>query len=346
MPGAPARVVVRLPNWVGDIMMTLPALRAMRSVLPATDVLALARPEHVELARRIALIDHATGAPSRRGPGTWRAAWTVARKLRQAECEAAVLFAPSFEAALTVWLSGVPIRVGHATDHRGALLTDRVACRDGHRSDGFLDLVERLAGSGGRKDSGSTKGLICAPQERAWVDQLFDHLGFGRTTRPIFVNPAAAKTPRAWSSDRFQELTVRLASVSSCAVLVHARSPFEVPSDWAGHRSIRTVSDASLVELAAILERCEIYVGNDSGPMHIAAAVGIPTVGIYGPSSPSRTAPRGSRHTPVTAGFACSPCRERFFEECPSSSTADQRPPCLNAIDVDDVVAAVNDVLG
>ncbi len=345
MPRPLARVVVRLPNWVGDIMMTLPALRALRASLPDTEVLALARPEHVELAQRIVSVARVAVAPPRRGRGRRRAMWTVASELRRSQCDAAVLFAPSFEAALTVWLSDVPIRIGYPTDHRGALLTEKVEDRGGHRSDGFLDLVERLGGAGRQDDSRLGDGFRCAPAERAWVDRLFDRLGIGRTTKPIFVNPASAKTPRAWSSDRFEQLAVRLAVASSAAVLVHARSPFEVPSDWTRHRSIRTVSDASLVELAAILERCAVYVGNDSGPMHLAAAVGIPTVGIYGPSSPTRTSPRGSCHTPVTAAFACSPCRERFFEECPSAPTADQRPPCLNAIEVDDVVTAVSRAL-
>ena len=111
---------------------------------------------------------------------------------------------------------------------------------------------------------------------------------------------------------------------------------------------MRSIRDATLVELAAIINRCSLYVGNDSGPMHIAAAVGVPTVGIYGPSSPEYTSPRGSAaapHLAVSAFFPCSPCRERFFDECPSPPTEDGRPPCLDKVAVLTVLEQVTRLL-
>ena len=132
------------------------------------------------------------------------------------------------------------------------------------------------------------------------------------------------------------------------SVLVHDHHPFDPPAGWPSSDSIRTVSGASLVELAAVIERCSLYVGNDSGPMHIAAALGVPTVGIYGSSSPDRTSPHGvwrAVHLSVSASFACSPCRERFFEDCPSLPSSDERPPCLNEVSVKMVTAAVDRIL-
>ena len=162
--------------------------------------------------------------------------------------------------------------------------------------------------------------------------------------------PASGKKPRAWASDRFRQLAERLVERHpGKTVLVHDHHPFDRPDGWPSSDSIRTVSGTSLVELTAVIERCSLYVGNDSGPMHIAAALGVPTVGIYGPSSPEQTSPRGVQgvtHLPVSASFACSPCRERFFEECPSPPSADERPPCLNDVDVEMVADAVDRVLG
>lgn len=335
------RVFVRLPNWVGDIMMALPALRALRASCPDAQVIAMARPDHVPFAQRIVWLDEVTEASPRGGLGRGRALWRMAKMVRARAPDAAVLFAPSFEAALGVWLSGVSVRIGHDTDHRGWLLTDRVGVRTGHRSDGLVDLVARLAGNLAAPEESLASGYVCAAREREWVDRLFERLGVDPTTPPIFVNPSSAKVPRAWPSDRFRELANELLDVRRAPIIVHGRPPFDPGPSWPDRPGIDIVSNASLVQLAALLERCAAYVGNDSGPMHIAAAMGVPTVGIYGPSSPAHTSPRGSRHVSVTASFDCAPCGERFFKDCPSPPTQDGRPPCLNAIPVEDVVSAV-----
>ncbi len=341
-------ILIRLPNWVGDIMMALPALGVLRAAFPDERLVGMARPEHAELAKRISFLDEVVFAPPRTGGGRSVAAWTVIRMLRRSGFERAVILAPSFEAALTAWLAGIPVRVGHDTDHRRALLTNPVAVRDEHRVDDFLDVVGELGATPVTSDGDE---LVLTAADRAYADRLFEGAGLDSDadTRPVFINPAAAKAPRAWASDRFRGLAGGLVERHpGVSVLVHDHPPFEVPEGWPERRSVRLVRGASLTELAAVIERCAVYVGNDSGPMHIAAALGLPTVGIYGSSSPARTSPRspnGAPHTAVSAHFECSPCRERFFEECPSPPSADQRPPCLNAITEEMVLAAVDAAL-
>ncbi len=355
-------ILIRLPNWVGDIMMALPALASLRAAFPDERLVGMARPQHAELAERISYLDEVVLAPPRKGVGRPVSALTVIRGLRRSGLERAVLLAPSFEAALTARLAGIPVRVGHDTDHRKALLTNPVEVRDAHRVDGFLDVVGEVGTTAGNWDGGGAgrgdgrangrddrRGLQLTDVDRAYVDRLFDGAGFDTDARPVFVNPAAAKTPRAWASDRFRALADELVERHpDVPVLVHDHSPFEVPKGWPQSRSVCLVRDASLPELAAVMERCALYVGNDSGPMHIAAALGVPTVGIYGSSSPGLTSPRspnGALHTVVSADFECSPCRERFFEECPSPPTADQRPPCLDAVTIEMVLSAVDATL-
>ena len=353
-------ILIRLPNWVGDIMMALPALGALRAAFPDERLVGMVRSQYAELAERISYLDEVILAPPRKGAGRSLSALTIIRDLRRAGLESAVLLAPSFEAALTARLAGIPVRVGHDTDHRKALLTNPVAVRDAHRVDNFLDVVGELGATAGHWDgredgrgdgSGKGRGLVLTDVDRAYVDRLFEGAGsdFDPDARPVFVNPAAAKTPRAWASDRFRGLVDGLLErYPDVPVLVHDHPPFKVPKGWPERRSVRLVRGASLPELAAAMERCALYVGNDSGPMHIAAALGIPTVGIYGSSSPRRTSPRspnGALHTVVSADFECSPCRERFFEECPSPPTEDQRPPCLDAVTLEMVVSAVDAAL-
>jgi ADP-heptose:LPS heptosyltransferase len=340
-----SRLLVRLPNWVGDIMMALPALRSLRVTFPHARLIGMVRPDHVELVRRIDALDEVMPAPPRRSRGRLRAMATAIGEIRAKNLDAAVLFAPSFEAALTVRLAGVPIRVGHATDHRSVMLNRPVSVRKVHQSDVFQDVVSELGGE--PADSGG--GLRLTDDDRSFASNLLETAERRPDTGPVFLNPASTKIPRAWASDRFRTLAERLTDrFPETPILVHDRHPFEQPAGWPTSDSIRTVTGASLTQLAGVIDRCSLYVGNDSGPIHIAAALGVPTVGIYGPTSPTLTSPRGAIgavHVSVSAQFECSPCRERFFEECPSQPTPDKRPPCLNEVSVETVVEAAREVL-
>ena len=341
-----SRILIRLPNWVGDILMALPAVQAVRAHLPEARLVGMVRPEHVEFAKRISAFDEVVAAAPRSGDDRRKAWWRSVRALRAERLQAAILLGLSFEAALTSFVARIPLRIGHATDRRSFLLTRSIpAKRSQHRVDGLLDLVAAI---GAAPFSGDVP-LTFRRAEREYADQLFEQAGIDAGTRPVLVNPAAAKPPRAWSSERFQQLADLLAERhAGLPVLVHNHPPFEPAPGWPAHPAIRLVKGVSLVQLGAIVERCGLYVGNDSGPMHLAAALGVPTIGIYGPSSPDLTSPRGAVQAPhlaVSAFFECSPCRERFFEECPSPPTADGRPPCLAQVSVETVADQVDRLL-
>lgn len=341
----PGNLLVRLPNWVGDILMARPAVEALRARWSDARLVGMARPGHVALAERLGVFDLIVVSPGGAGLARVAAVRAAARELRSLPVDTAVVLAPSFEAALSAWLAGAGRRIGHDTDHRGLLLTDPVAPRPGaHRADEYLDLA-RVLDAGVPPPPVTRLSLIAA--DRACAARLFAAMGWQDDSRPLFVNPAAAKTPRAWSAERFRVLVEQLAAAGR-PVVVHDRAPFQALPGWAAAHGVALVRDATLPELAALLERCGLYIGNDSGPAHLAAAAGIPTVTIHGSSSPARTAPRaaaGGPHVAVAAGFGCSPCRERFFDECPSPPSADGRPPCLEAVTVEEVAAAVRQVL-
>ena len=338
------RLFVRLPNWVGDILMARPAVQSLRARWPEAGFVGMAHPRHVALVERFGVFDLVVGAPVGSGLARIADIRTAARTLRSRQLDVAVILAPSFEAALTAWLAGIGRRIGHATDHRRPLLTDPIALRPAaHRAEEYLDLVRVLDAGVALPAAGP---LALTATDRAYAARLFDTMAWHEDTRPVFVNPAAAKTPRAWSAAGFRALVERLCGAGH-PVVVHDRPPFGSWPDRTRH-GVAPVGDATLPELAAVLERSALYVGNDSGPAHLAAAVGIPTVTIHGPSSPGRTAPRRTgegRPVTVSASFPCSPCRERFFRECPSPPSADGRPPCLAAVTVDEVAAAVRQVL-
>lgn len=341
----PARLLVRLPNWVGDLLMARPALQALRARWPDVRMIGMARRPHLPLVERLGVFARTVAAPDGSGFARAAAVRAAARALRSLRVDAAILLAPSCEAAFTAWLAGVGRRIGHDTDHRRLLLTDPVAPRpEAHRTDEYLDLARVLDA---RDPGPPVSPLALTAADRVLAARLFAAMAWPADCRPVFVNPAAAKTPRAWSAERFRALVERLSGAGR-PVVAHDRRPFAAPPGWAAAHGVALVRDATLPELAALLERCALYVGNDSGPAHLAAAAGIPTVTIHGPSSPGRTAPRSAGagpHAAVSAAFGCSPCRERFFDECPAPPSADGRPPCLAAVEVEQVAAAVSRTL-
>ena len=357
---------------MGDIALALPAVGAIRAARPEARIVGMAREAHGELVRRIAVLDEVLPAPSGRGPARIADVWRTARRLRRMRPSAAVVLAPSFEAALTMWLARIPRRIGHPTDRRAWLLTDPVALRPGvHRAASFAALAGALGSPGAAVDAEGAPGgspparkgprphvegrdpfrvapseppLTLTEEDRRYARQAFAAAGWPDHARPLFVNPAAAKIPRAWSAARYRALVEALARREpGRRFLVHDRSPFEAPPGWLAAQGAAPAGAATLPQLCALLERCALYVGNDSGPAHLAAALGVPTVTVFGPSAPHRTGPlaRSGAAAEVSAGFACSPCRERFFKECPSPPTPDGRPPCLDAVPVARVAEAV-----
>ena len=330
-------------------MMARPAVHAIREASSSVRLIAMAKASHQPLIERFGLFDDFVAAPENKGFKNVVSVWSAASAIRRHNAGAAVVMAPSFEAAFTTWLSGIRVRVGHDTDGRSLLLTDAVGLRSRvHRVDSYRDLSRALENSG----VVSLPSLSFGPTDHAYARRLFQSMSWDAAVRPIFVNPAAAKSARAWSSSRFRILVERLvAQPTSRHVVIHARQPFSASQEWARSYGIAVVSDVSLPELAALLERCSLYVGNDSGPAHIAVAAGIDTVTIFGSSVPDQTgpsaahAPNEGSHSAVSAGFECAPCRERFFKDCPSPPSEDGRPPCLDAISVDVVLDRVNQFL-
>jgi len=339
------KILIRFPNWVGDIVMTLPALQALRISMPDAHFVAMVRSEYLDFTRRIAAVNELVEAPSLSGPNRARNWWQSVQQLRRQDIQGAVLFATSFESAFTIWSAGIPVRVGYATDWRSALLTHKVSLEDvHHRAKSFCRLAETV----GAVENSEAPPFLFQAAEQQYVDQLFKRLGLNSKVPPIFVNPAAAKTARSWSSRRFEEMVDRIANEQGVPIFVHARHPFVPTEGWPKNPEVHLIQDVTLVQLSALIGRCCLYVGNDSGPMHIAAALGIPSIGIYGPSHPDYTSPHevtGGSHLAISGFLECSPCRERFFEDCPEPPSADGRPPCLDRVSVETVVQHVHSVL-
>ena len=312
----PETILVRATNWVGDAVMSLPALRALREAYPRARISILAKPWVADLYRREPFCDELIPYTAR----TLGEKWSAARALRRRGFEAAVLLQNAFEAAAIVYLAGIPERIGYARDGRGFLLTRAIPVPNPgeiprHERFYYLELLMR-AGILSEEPSSSEIRLEGAPAARAAGMERFRQLGFGDV---IGVSPGAAYgSAKRWLPERFAESANRIAAELGASVAIFgskderdlcaavARSITAPVRNFAGETSL-----ADFIDLAAA---CRLYLTNDSGAMHIASALGVPTIAVFGATDDEATGPTGPLARVVREPVECSPCLKR---ECP-----------------------------
>ena len=249
------------------------------------------------------------------------------RELRSYRFQLAILFQNAFEAALIAWMAGIPNRWGYATDGRSLLLSNAVPVlhkkRATHQVDYYQDLVKHTLG---RSSSRKLYLRISAKDEKD-VNVRFPALVSKKHEYIIGLNPGAVYgSSKRWLPERFAELADRMmkeipdlcgqGATVKCVIVGGANE------DWLAQRiaSFMAVRPAILSgqttirELMAIINRCALFVTNDTGPMHIAAALGVPLVAIFGSTDPCHTSPYGRRESVVSQPVGCSPC---FLRSCP-----------------------------
>lgn len=334
------KILVRATNWVGDAVMSIPALEAIRARWPDAHIAVLARPWVADLYReeafadRLLVFDH-TGR--HRGLlGVER----LATELRREEFDTAVLLQNAFEAAWIAWRARIPQRIGYARDARGWLLTDAVRVpkrRDvhPHETHYYLELLRR-AGWIAQLPTVQHIRLHVSAQAREETESTLLHAGVRRGTLRVALAPGAAYgSAKCWMPERFAQLADRLiADFDADVILFGAASEREVAQRIASamqRRPLSLVGQTRIGELPALFAACHLFVGNDSGAMHVAAAVGLPVVAIFGPTDPHGTSPVTPHFTLVQRRVWCSPC---FLRHCP----IDHR--CMKRVDVDSVYAA------
>lgn len=315
--GEPRRILVKQANWLGDVVMSLPALKAVRQAYPDSHLALLIKWELASLFDGSGWVDEVIPYRVGRGAAGLTDRWRIVEAIRRRRFDLAILFPNSFEAALWVALARVPRRVGFACDGRGLLLTDRLRptapMMEAHQVHYLLHMLKQTLGL-----DGAAQGCTLEAHEphrakmRAWLDRV--------RRRPdaklAAIAPAAAYGPaKEWPAGHFAALVDLLADrFGAECILVGApneRARCEQVAAACRNRPAVAAGETSVGELVALLSLSDAFVGNDSGCMHVAGAVGIPTVGIYGSTRPGRTGPLGPRTTTLYRQIECSPCLER-----------------------------------
>jgi heptosyltransferase II len=367
LPSAP-RILVRGTNWLGDAVMTTPALLRLREKFPAAHI-ALLTPEKLH---ELWLNHPAVNETISFTPG--ENVFSIGKKLRAGKFDLALVLPNSPRSAIEVFLAGIPLRFGCAQPLRNFFLTRTVAPRDNavkmrKRSKSEIrQLVSQDPGSRiqdpeipksanqiheylhltaalGANPAHLTPQLFITPDEIEAVKKKF---GLKKITQPIFgLNPGAEYGPaKRWPIEKFISALKEIQQQTNCVWVLFGgkgdsqlceRIEFEIQNSSRPSRDkIQSCcGKTSLRELMSLLKLCRVLLTNDTGPMHVAAALGTPVVVPFGSTSPELTGPGlpgDSRNHLIKSDAPCSPC---FLRECP----IDFR--CMNGIGVERVVQAV-----
>ena len=325
------KIVIRAPNWLGDAVMALPAMEAVRRAMPEALVAVAAIPSVAPLFEEetSARPDSVLVLSARRAE---------ARELRAGGFETILLLPNSFRSALAARLARIPERWGFAVNLRTPLLTRRVSVPSAtvHQSAYYLELVRGL----GMPAEDRLPKVAVRSRTAARVARLLETAGVSAAASPLvgFAPGAAYGHAKRWPPSRVTDAIVRLTRErGATCVLVGAPSDRDagreiessLPSDV---RAINLIGRTDLRQFAGVLARCRAFVSNDSGGMHLAAAMGVPVTAIFGPTDEMVTAPLGEHDVLIHQVF-CRPC---MLRDCP----IDHR--CMKGISVDAVFEAVS----
>jgi len=326
------KILIRATNWIGDAIMALPALRAARQRHPEAHIGIVARPYVAEIYRDQQVSDELIPYDPNGAHRGWNGRESLAAELRARKFDVALLLQNAFDAAWLAWRAQIPQRIGYARDARSLLLTHAIKVpRPGeippHEKFYYLELLRRAGWLDQLHDDAHiTLNVPDAARHRAL--QTFLESGVRPHALRIAVGAGASYgSAKCWPPDRFAKAINALLSQHDADVILFG-TPSEIPVTSAiaaelQRPPINLTGKTTIADLPGLLSQCHLFLGNDSGAMHVAAAVGLPVVAIFGPTDPEGTSPVTPRAAIVQQKPYCSPC---FLRRCPT----DHR--CMTAV--------------
>jgi heptosyltransferase-2 len=328
------RILIRATNWIGDVVMTLPALEAVRESFPKSTLVVLARPWVIPLFESHPMVDEVM--PLEKGRETLFGLTDivkVALQIRRRRFDLAILFQNAFEAALIAYLGGIRYRLGYDTDYRRLLLSHALIRDDevmnDHQVEYYLSLVRAIGCDARTKDP----ELFVSSEQEEKIRPVLSENGVKQDDFLLGLSPGATFGPaKRWPPERFSNIGDRAVETWGAKVMIFGsleeKDICAKVSTGMRHPSIDFCGKTELGELMALTRRCNLFVSNDSGLMHVASALKVPLVAVFGSTDPVATGPRGPRARIVRHQVDCAPCMR---PECPT----DYR--CMLNIEPEDV---------
>jgi lipopolysaccharide heptosyltransferase II len=353
------RILVVKLCCIGDILFTTPVLRALHEHYPRARITYLTCSWCQELAAadpRVQDVILFDAYDKVRGIEKMRRAWRIVREIRKQRFDLALVLHRTPLAGMLVAMAGVPVRIGFDWEGGGFAYTHRIPFRaDAHEIDRHVDCLKPLAIHPSHKEP-EMKPLPAASKQ---AETFLKQHGYSGQKNPLIavfpaggVNPGTVMISKRWLLEGYREVCSQLIKRYQAHILLVGNQDDILVGDqliagqaWADG-VIRSEGRTTLMVLAALLRQCVLFIGGDSGPLHIADAVGIPTVSIFGPTDPRLLAPRGARHRVIHAKLPCSPCynpvtvRQRDVTVCQEKNMA-----CMHQITSGEVLAAVEELL-
>jgi len=329
------KILVRAPQWLGDAVVSTVFLSRLKARFPDSEISVLSAPSHVPLFQTHPAVVETISLAYADG----KSIFDVARSLRERRFEANYILPRSFRTAAEGWLAKIPRRIGFAGDARRLLLTEAVPY-DAHLSypHRYLKLIgeEALALDSVRPHFPSKEP---SPDKKA-------ALSLDRLTKPVLgIAPASVSSARTWDENRFVEAANRFQSERGGTVLLFG-SPSEKEATARVRSGIRgpvidTAGRCDLAELGWLMGRCDLFLGNDSGLMHVAACFNVPAVTPFGPSDPQFAVPRWGKFFPIQhPEISCVPC---LRNDCVRFGA--HHKECMKAISTSEVFDALLSVV-
>jgi heptosyltransferase-2 len=312
------KILVMRYRFIGDTVLTVPFLRNLRRAFPEARIDLMLEPFSGQVIEGCPYVDriipfeintiHRYSTRSRRGKlAGYVHYW---RQIRRERYDAAFVLKRSLSSALLVWAAGIPRRIGFSTEGRKILLTDSVAYRrDRHEVQNFLDCLRAL----GIPVSSEELELWPAPESDAKIRSLFHGQGWQPEDLKVIIHAAASLPAKQWPLERF------------AAVMGHLQKRYRARFIYTGAQEdgllyqeierhgafggLNLCGKTTLRENLSVYRAADLFFGVDSGPMHMAAAVGVPVVGLFGPTDERKWGPWGEGHTVITRRLSCHPCK-------------------------------------
>ncbi len=346
------KILIRGVNWIGDAVLTIPAIRSIRHAFPDAHISLLVKPwvseifkENPDINEIILYEDRFTGLRGR---------LKLAKELHRKKFDKAILLQNAFDAALIAWLSRIPERIGYKRDGRGFLLTKALPLGkdilEQHQVYYYLNLLK----SAGIESSDTQPYIFLSDNEGQRARNLLSSY-FSTDKGPLIgINPGATYgSAKRWLPERFADLIIKIINELNGRVIIFGgpseveiadeiiteinKMKIKLKIEKYGSRILVMSGKTNLRELAALISECDVFVTNDSGPMHMASALLVPIVAIFGSTNKTTTGPFGEGHTIITKDLPCAPCMKR---ECPEGHLN-----CMTDITTDEVFDAVKKTL-
>ena len=335
-PDSIRKILIRSVNWIGDAVMTTPAISIIREHFPHAKITILANEPVSQLFSNHPGIDKVITFKRQGKHHGVAGRLRLAAELRKQAFDLAIILPNSFDSALVPWLAGIPARIGKCSDGRTLLLNGRYTAAKGappcHEVEYYLNLMRYFGITG----SCTQPHLFITPEEADRASGLLAENGIQPADFVLGINPGASYgSAKRWYPDRFAEVARRLADEWSAKVVIFG-GPGEtaiagdIESRLEG-AAMNLAGKTSVRELMSLIRRCNFFITNDSGPMHIAAAFDVPLVAIFGSTDHTGTSPYNKKAVVVRSDVECAPCKLR---ECPT----DHR--CMTAVTEETVIAA------